>query len=67
MYWVKRRLKRFTLDNEAVKQLRREVYARVTDFYNLPWDYPVEIHVMQREEFEEAFLRRGRKVVRVEN
>ena len=67
MYWVKRRLKRFTLDNEAVKQLRREVYARATDFYNLPWDYPVEIHVMQREEFEEAFLRRGRKVVRVEN
>jgi len=55
------------LDSKAVNQLRREVYARATDFYNLPWDYPVEIHVMQREGFEETFLRRGKKVFRVEN
>jgi len=53
------------LDSEAANRLRREVYARVTDFYNLPWDYPVEIHVMQREEFEEAFLRRGKGVIKV--
>jgi len=54
------------LDNEALNQLRRKVYARAIDFYNLPWDYPVEIHIMQREEFEEVFLKKGKKVIRVE-
>jgi len=55
------------LDSKAVDQLRREAYARATDSYNLPWDYPVEVHIMQREEFEEVLLRRGKGVIKVGN
>ena len=54
------------LDGEGLNEFRRAVYARAVDLYGLPWDYPVEIHVLAKEEFEGAFTRRGKKVVRVE-
>ena len=55
-----------SLDALSLNELRRKVYARAVDLYNLPWDYPVEIHVLTREEFEEAFTKRGKKTVKVE-
>ncbi|MEM4970845.1 MAG: nucleotidyltransferase domain-containing protein [Sulfolobales archaeon] len=36
---------------EKLVEIRRKIYSRAVDIYGLPWDYPVEIHVMGREEF----------------
>ena len=54
------------LDALSLNELMKKVYARAVDLYNLPWDYPVEIHILTREEFEEAFTKRGKKTVKVE-
>jgi len=54
------------LDSESLNHLRRAIYTRAVDIYNLPWDYPLEIHVMSREEFKETFANRGEKAVKVE-
>uniref|UniRef100_A0A7J3X5Z7 Polymerase nucleotidyl transferase domain-containing protein n=1 Tax=Thermofilum pendens TaxID=2269 RepID=A0A7J3X5Z7_THEPE len=51
---------------EEVNRLRRALYTRAVDLYGLPWDYPVEIHVMTREEFNEAFPKKNKKVVKLE-
>ena len=53
------------LESEGLKGFRRAIYARAVDLYGLPWDYPVEIHMMAREEFEEAFAKRGKRVIRL--
>lgn len=37
---------------EELVEIRRKIYKRAVDTYGLPWDYPVEIHVMSKEEFE---------------
>jgi len=55
-----------TLDSKSLNEFRRAIYARAVDIYNLPWDYPLEIHIMSREEFDEAFAKRRKKTVKVE-
>jgi hypothetical protein len=45
--------------------LRRSVYVRAVDLYGLPWDYPIDIHIMSRDEFTRVFIRRGKKVLRI--
>ena len=57
---------RRSLDTESLNEFRRAIYARAVDVYNLPWDYPLEIHIVTREEFSEAFVRRGKKAVKIE-
>jgi predicted nucleotidyltransferase len=54
------------LDTESLNEFRRAIYARAVDVYNLPWDCPVEIHIMTGEEFNEAFVKRGKKAVKIE-
>jgi len=48
-----------------VNMLRRSVYVRAVDLYGLPWDYPIDIHIMSRDEFTRVFIRRGKKVLRI--
>ncbi|MGC8983384.1 MAG: nucleotidyltransferase domain-containing protein [Desulfurococcaceae archaeon] len=50
---------------DEAKGIRRLVLRLTIDHYGLPWDYPVEVHVMGYEEFKKAFIDRGKKVVRV--
>ena len=54
------------LDDASLNELRRAVYVRAVDFYNLPWDYPVEIHILTKREFDEAFTKKNKKIVRIE-
>jgi len=55
-----------TLDSKSLNEFRRAIYARAVDIYNLPWDYPLEIHITTKEEFDEAFAKRRKKMVKVE-
>ncbi len=55
-----------TLDGKNLNEFRRAIYVRAVDVYNLPWDYPLEIHIMTREEFDEAFAKRRKKAGKVE-
>ena len=55
-----------TLDSKSLNEFRRAIYMRAVDIYNFPWDYPVEIHIMTREEFSETFVNRGKKALKVE-
>ena len=54
------------LDDTSLNKLRRTIYVRAVDFYNLPWDYPVEIHILMKREFDEVFTKKNKKIVRIE-
>jgi len=51
---------------EKVKEIRRQVMRIAIDKYELPWDYPVDIHVMSCEEFRKMFIDKNKSVVKVE-
>ena len=37
------------------KSLYRRIFERVIDIYGLPWDAPVELHIVDEREAEEYF------------
>jgi len=45
---------------EEVWNLRKKIVARAMDHHNLPWDYPIELHVYDLEGCREV-LKRCRK------
>mgnify|MGYP000008673373 CR=1 FL=1 len=52
------------LDSASRRQLSVEILDRAIAVYGLPWDSPVELHVVDEVSFRE-YLKRCRRVVRV--
>lgn len=51
------------LPPEKLVEMRRRIYSRAVDVYQLPWDYPIEIHLMSREDFE--YIEKKSKIIRI--
>lgn len=52
------------VDMETKKRLLVDILERAIDLYQLPWDAPVELHIVNREEAERYF-RNARKVIEI--
>ncbi|MCI2415731.1 MAG: nucleotidyltransferase domain-containing protein [Candidatus Aramenus sp.] len=52
------------LSDREVKELRMNIMLRAMDIYNLPFDAPVELHVVDKERAEKYF-KVARKLVEI--
>ncbi|WP_460024170.1 nucleotidyltransferase domain-containing protein [Infirmifilum sp. SLHALR2] len=52
------------VDMETKKRLLVDILERAIDLYQLPWDAPVELHIVSREEAERYF-RNARRVIEI--
>ena len=53
-----------TLDKQARRRLKIDILERAIDAYNLPWDAPVELHLVDGVEAE-RYIRASRKMIRI--
>ena len=51
------------VEPDSIWELRRRILATAIDKYGLPWDYPVEIHILTCDVFKDMF--RNKKTIRV--
>ncbi|WP_440059481.1 nucleotidyltransferase domain-containing protein [Thermogladius sp. 4427co] len=58
-------VKNTSLDNESKKKLMVEILSRAIEEHGLPWDAPVELHIVDEEGFRE-YVKHCRRILKAE-